>query len=112
MTSPLRVLGFLVLPPHPSFDPSLAVLAVGALPLATVLYQTHVRGQGNKKAESGVPNGGEKTKENTKTRAKVDWRLVTGAALFGVGWGMEGACRKSPLPSNVLLFLASPRKVS
>lgn len=91
MTSPLRVLGFLVLPPHPSFDPSLAVLAVGALPLTMLLYQTHIRSQRKK----GVGSSGVEAKAQVAAKAKIDWRLVTGAALFGVGWGMEGVCRKS-----------------
>lgn len=74
LTSPQRVLSFLILPFNSSFDPSLAFLAVGALPLASALYRKWGRGL--------CP----------KTSAKVDWRLVTGAAVFGVGWGMEGIC--------------------
>lgn len=35
-----------------------------------------------------------KAGEKGKGKARVDWRLVTGAVLFGVGWGMEGVCRE------------------
>ncbi|THH12523.1 hypothetical protein EW146_g7619 [Bondarzewia mesenterica] len=74
LTSPLRVLSFLMLPPSPSFDPSLAFLAMGALPLATVLYR--------KWGRPLCP----------VTNTTIDWRLVTGGALFGIGWGIEGIC--------------------
>jgi uncharacterized membrane protein YedE/YeeE len=33
------------------------------------------------------------------TRRDVDWRLVTGAALFGVGWGVTGYCPGPALAS-------------
>ena len=91
LTSPQRVLSFLILPFNSSFDPSLAFLAVGALPLATALYRKWGRGL--------CP----------KNSAKVDWRLVTGAAVFGVGWGMEGICRTSSIhivASTRLMFIA------
>ena len=82
MTSPYRVLGFLIFPPHPAFDTSLVALALGALPLATLLYQIH----------------GKNLTRKPITPPKVDWRLVTGAMVFGIGWGIEGVCRKSLLP--------------
>jgi hypothetical protein len=25
---------------------------------------------------------------------EIDWKLVTGAAIFGVGWGFAGICRE------------------
>lgn len=50
-------------------------LAVGAIPLASVLYRV-----------------GRVRVERKKT---VDARLLAGAALFGVGWGIGGLCRKS-----------------
>jgi len=74
LTDPTRVLSFLLLPPHPAFDPSLVFLALGAIPLAATLYY-----RSSQKVNS--PSGG-----------KIDWRLVTGAALFGIGWGIEGIC--------------------
>ncbi|TFY65803.1 hypothetical protein EVG20_g5286 [Dentipellis fragilis] len=74
LTEPTRVLSFLMLPPNPAFDPSLAFLAVGAIPLLSLLYRKY-----------GKPY--------TPTMKKdVDGRLVVGAALFGVGWGIQGIC--------------------
>lgn len=75
LSDPRRVLAFLLTPAHTAFDPSLMYLAVGAIPLASVLYRV-----------------GRVRVERKKT---VDVRLLAGAALFGVGWGIEGICRKS-----------------
>ena len=82
LTNPRRVLAFLLTPAHTAFDPSLAYLAVGAIPLTSVLYRVgSVRVQ---------------------RKGKVDARLLTGAAVFGVGWGIEGICRGS-LPQLCIL---------
>ncbi|KAN0140993.1 hypothetical protein V8E53_001437 [Lactarius tabidus] len=73
LTDARRVLGFLLTPAHAAFDPSLAYLAIGAIPLTSLLYRMgSVRVQPKK--------------------GKVDGRLLVGAALFGVGWGIEGIC--------------------
>ncbi|KAI0320744.1 hypothetical protein OF83DRAFT_509271 [Amylostereum chailletii] len=72
LVDPQRVLSFLLLPFHSAFDPSLVYLALGALPLLSILY--------HKGAQKICSSQG------------VDGRLVLGAALFGVGWGMEGIC--------------------
>lgn len=75
LTDARRVLGFLLTPAHNSFDPSLVYLAIGAVPLASVLYRVgSVRVQ---------------------RKGKVDAQLLAGAAVFGIGWGIEGICRKS-----------------
>ena len=75
LTDARRVLGFLMTPAHKTaFDPSLAYLAVGAVPLTSLLYRI---------GTYRMPKKG-----------KVDGRLLVGAALFGVGWGIEGICRK------------------
>lgn len=83
LTEPIKVVTFLLLPFHAAFDPSLAFLALGALPLAIFLYQF---ARGSEQPRLGgtwsVPKGGE-----------VDMRLITGAALFGMGWGLSGYCR-------------------
>ena len=75
LSDPRRVLAFLLTPAHTAFDPSLVYLAVGALPLASVLYRV-----GSVRLER---------------KGKVDGRLFAGAALFGIGWGIAGICRKS-----------------
>ncbi|KAF9454669.1 DUF395-domain-containing protein [Macrolepiota fuliginosa MF-IS2] len=82
LTNPDRVVRFLLLPFHRSFDPSLAFLAAGVMPLAMFLYH-YARGKevpwlGGKWS---IPKGGE-----------IDWKLVAGAAVFGIGWGLAGVC--------------------
>jgi len=72
LSDPRRVLAFLLTPAHTAFDPSLVYLAVGALPLASVLYRV-----GSVRLER---------------KGKVDGRLFAGAALFGIGWGIAGIC--------------------
>jgi hypothetical protein len=84
LTDARRVLGFLLNPTHSAFDPSLLYLAVGAVPLASVLYRVgSVRVQ---------------------RKGKVDAQLLAGAAVFGIGWGIEGICRKSPFPVPRLYY--------
>ncbi|KAJ7125482.1 hypothetical protein C8R43DRAFT_1075748 [Mycena crocata] len=82
LTEPVRVVTFLLLPFHEAFDPSLAFLALGALPLAIFLYQF---ARGSEQPRLGgpwsVPKGGQ-----------VDVRLIAGSALFGIGWGSVGFC--------------------
>jgi len=82
LTDPLKVVSFLVLPFHGSFDPSLAFLALGALPLMSILYRyVRNREQPQLGGAWSVPKNG-----------IIDARLLFGAAIFGVGWGMEGIC--------------------
>lgn len=84
LTQPTRVISFLLLPFDGSFDPSLAYLAIGALPLVTLLYHF---GRGKEQPRLG---GQWAVPKNTK----VDFNLVLGAAIFGVGWGLGGICRE------------------
>ncbi|KAF5358245.1 hypothetical protein D9756_001399 [Leucocoprinus leucothites] len=82
LADPSRVIRFLLLPFHEAFDPSLAFLAAGTIPLAMSLYHFAL---GKEIPRLGgrwsIPKGG-----------KVDWKLVAGAAIFGIGWGMAGVC--------------------
>jgi hypothetical protein len=83
LTNPSRVVRFLITPFDRAFDPTLAFLALGALPVATISY---FYGRGDEKPRLGgewtIPKGGE-----------IDWRLLVGAAIFGIGWGIDGLCR-------------------
>ncbi|KAG6868713.1 hypothetical protein C0993_011651 [Termitomyces sp. T159_Od127] len=77
-----RVLSFLSLPLSHSFDPSLAFLAAGALPASIVLYQFF---RGSEQPLLGgrwsIPKGN-----------PIDMKLIGGASLFGIGWGLAGIC--------------------
>ncbi len=80
MVNPAKVLGFLDV--TGSWDPSLALVLGAALVVTTisfrfVLRQPHPILDG----EFRVPTGRD-----------IDRRLIGGAALFGIGWGMIGLC--------------------
>ena len=46
------------------------------------------------------------------TRKDLDWRLITGSALFGIGWGWAGICPGPGIVAatsgdlNVIIFLS------
>ncbi|HRI69690.1 MAG TPA: hypothetical protein PK156_35920, partial [Polyangium sp.] len=42
-------------------------------------------------------------------RKDIDWKLVVGAALFGIGWGIVGVC---PGPGIVNLVTLSPGAIA
>jgi len=64
------------------WDPSLAFVMAGAIAVHLVLYRLVLRRKSPLFAESfGIP-----------TRTDIDGRLVGGAALFGIGWGLGGYC--------------------
>ncbi len=53
------------------------------------------------------------TKFHIPTRKDIDWRLLTGAAIFGLGWGWAGICPGPGIVAavsgdiNVLSYLAA-----
>ena len=80
MTKPTKVIGFLDV--ADAWDPSLAFAMVGGIAVHLALYKWIVRRPSPLvEAEFKVP-----------TRRDVDARLVLGAALFGIGWGLGGFC--------------------
>ena len=89
MTHPLRILGFLDV--LGTWDPSLALVMVGAASVAAIAFRVAA-----KRPASAF--GGAFRMVNK--RAPIDRRLVIGAALFGVGWGLSGLC---PGPAVVSL---------
>lgn len=89
MTNPRKVLGFLDL--LGGWDPSLGFVMVGAIGVYAMAYRLAKRLTGPVAAEEF---------HEPRTRAVLDARLVGGAALFGVGWGLAGYC---PGPSVVAL---------
>ena len=79
MTNPEKVLNFLDL--MGSWDPSLIFTMGGAVVVTFIGYRLVIGGTPLFAAEQQVP-----------TNRVIDTRLVAGAAIFGMGWGMAGYC--------------------
>jgi len=80
MTEPAKVMGFLDF--LGDWDPSLALVMVGAIGVHGVLLRLVLRRAGPIfDARFHVPSG-----------RQIDRPLVVGAAIFGVGWGLAGLC--------------------
>jgi hypothetical protein len=83
MLQPSKIQNFLILPPSPSFDPSLAFVALGGLlPNLFAWHQWIQR----------APKPVYAAKFDLPTKREVDWRLLVGSVLFGLGWGWLGLC--------------------
>lgn len=80
MTDPARVVGFLDV--AGTWDPTLAFVMTGALLVTFPAFRWL--------PQTGRPWFGERFL--VPTRRDLDARLVTGAAIFGVGWGIAGLC--------------------
>jgi uncharacterized protein len=93
MSDPAKVLNFLDL--FGTWDPSLAFVMGGAVLIAFVGYRlVFARDRPLLDGTFHLP-----------TLTKVDRRLVAGAAIFGIGWGLGGFC---PGPAITALGLAEP----
>ncbi|KAJ3922366.1 hypothetical protein F5877DRAFT_34064 [Lentinula edodes] len=96
LTDPKKVTAFLLLPFHPAFDPSLAFLAIGAIPIGAALYHFF---RGPEKPVLGGPWAIPKS-------GNVDTKLLLGSVLFGIGWGASGLC-PGPVVINLGRALAT-----
>ena len=91
MTQPTKVLGFLDV--FGAWDPTLAFVMAAAVAVHLPCYRFIVPRSRPLLAEAfAIP-----------ARRDIDARLLLGAALFGVGWGLSGYC---PGPSLVALAAA------
>jgi len=95
MIQPTKVLGFLDIFGIPSgaWDPSLAVVMAAGLTVAGIGYAVVRRRPPLIEKESLWP-----------TKKDIDRSLLSGALLFGVGWGLIGLC---PGPAVVNLATLS-----
>lgn len=101
MTQPAKVIGFLDLFGH--WDPALAFVMGGAVSVTFVGYRWALK----------RPAPLLWTRFEVPTRRDIDWQLVTGATLFGTGWGMAGFCPGPALTAlgsgklDVFIFVAA-----
>jgi uncharacterized membrane protein YedE/YeeE len=96
MVSPAKVLGFLDL--FGRWDPSLAFVMAGALAVALVGFRLI--------EARTAPVFAERFEK--PARRDLDARLIVGAAIFGVGWGLAGYC---PGPAIASLAFGMPEAV-
>ena len=90
MTRPVKVIGFLDFVGN--WDPSLAFVMLGAICVYFMAYRwSRKMPSPMLAAEFSIP-----------TRSDLDVRLITGAAIFGAGWGLGGFC-----PGPAITSLAS-----
>jgi uncharacterized membrane protein YedE/YeeE len=93
MVNPAKIIHFVDFAGQ--WDPSLAFVMVGALTVFGVGFRLTQRSAKPLLADVfQVP-----------TRADIDTKLVVGAALFGIGWGLAGIC---PGPSITALAFGRP----
>jgi uncharacterized membrane protein YedE/YeeE len=101
MVNPAKVLGFLDI--FGAWDPSLALVMGGAVAVSALGYVVARR--------RGVPVLAPRLE--IPTRRDLDPRLIGGAALFGIGWGLVGLCPGPALvgltfgPWPVLVFVTA-----
>ncbi len=88
MASPAKVLAFLDL--AGPWDPSLLLVMAGAIAIAAIAFVVAGR---RATTVLGTPM-------LLPTLRTVDWRLVFGSLIFGIGWGLAGFC---PGPALVAL---------
>ncbi|MDQ3031196.1 MAG: YeeE/YedE family protein [Myxococcota bacterium] len=95
MTVPAKVIGFLDF--AGAWDPTLMFVMAGAIAVHAVVYRLVRRRASPLFADAfQVP-----------TRKDIDARLVLGAAIFGVGWGLGGYC-PGPAVSSLVTGSLSP----
>ncbi len=102
MVDPAKVLGFLDL--AGDWDPSLAFVLAGAVVTTAIGFRL----VGRLRAAPLLAESFQ-----TPTAWTIDRRLIAGAAIFGVGWGLVGICPGPALaglalaPAQLALFVAA-----
>ena len=94
MANPAKVQAFLDLAGE--WDPSLAFVMVGAIVVGIAAFRM---------ATSRTSNflGGA---IHLPTTRHIDWRLILGSVVFGIGWGLAGFC---PGPALTALGMGEPK---
>lgn len=92
MVNPARVLAFLDV--RGNWDPSLAFVMGGALVPSSIAYAI------KRRRARPVFDG----RFHVPANGRIDAKLITGAAVFGLGWGLVGLC-----PGPAVAFLVTGR---
>lgn len=101
MMNPAKVLGFLDV--AGAWDPSLALVMIGAVAVTLPAFRLVLKQPAPRLAAKFLVPGS----------AEIDAKLVGGAAIFGVGWGLVGFCPGPALAalsvgdSRVLIFVVA-----
>lgn len=90
MSNPAKVIGFLDI--FGQWDPSLVFVMIGAIVVAFIPFQKAIR------HPVTVFNEVIELPKNTQ----LDTKLIAGAFIFGIGWGIAGIC---PAPAFTLIGL-------
>jgi len=80
MVDPAKVQGFLDIAGH--WDPSLAGVMAGAIPVAALFYRLAAR-RDRSLSGAALP---------APPSPRIDRRLIVGSLIFGLGWGAAGMC--------------------
>lgn len=94
MTLPQKIIGFLDFAGE--WDPSLLMVMIGSAGVYLLLYRWVIK----------LSHPLFDTSFHIPSRQDVDQPLVTGAALFGIGWGLVGFC---PGPAMSALVTGEPK---
>ncbi len=95
---PEKVLGFLDL--AGAWDPSLAFVLAGAVGVSALGYAVKARMERPLLAP----------RFEVPANRRPDARLLSGAALFGIGWGLAGFCPARPWPAWLPAWLSACRR--
>jgi len=92
MTNPVKVLAFLDVAGN--WDPALALVMVGAL-LTLGILQRIFRKRAGQIQDTDL-------QASISLKTGIDAKLITGSAIFGIGWGLSGFC-----PGPAIISLTS-----
>ena len=96
MTNPAKVIGFLDITGN--WDPSLMFVMIGAIVVsAPIFYLLRNKTKPLFDLNFEIP-----------TKKNIDKKLILGASIFGIGWGIVGFC---PGPAISSLFLLYPLSI-
>ena len=101
MTQPLKVVAFLDV--FGDWDPSLAFVMMGAIGVHFIAYRLQKKQTSPFLADDFYLPG----------KTSIDWKLITGSVLFGIGWGIGGYCPGPGIASlvsfesDVFIFVAA-----